>query len=558
MAKTIATPSRPYTTPCDAPQQPCPECGGLECLCRPRFFAGQLLTEDDLNLLNHYIIEKNKLHNRYLHGWGVVCGLEVVCDPCSGVVVNPGYALSPCGEDIIVCKKQVVDVCSLIKACKKPRNNCDPLDAFTQNDNCLDTTEKWVLAIRYHEKATRGVTSLKGASGSSCCSKCACGGSSNCGCGGSRGAGTSSSGDCGCSEDCDCGCGCGGASTSRVATSVQKPPQCEPTAICEGFTFEVCKMPPNPPAPVSPLVERLQCCVKLLQAVIPPIPQQPTGQNLQNWCCQLRENLADLFAAHPGHACQLTTQLGTLCQNAANSTLQQVLLGALPYLFQFFLDCICSGLLPPCPGPVMDDRLFLATITVSRKDCRIIQICNWDVRKFAVTFPMLGYWLSPLQLGTAIKKAIANLCCNTQLRQFKVASFDQNQAFRFQSAQYPPTPEQRSATFSRVVADSLSAAQPIGADTLLMADVGALDSDKQPLLSDAQMQMPIETLLLNQIALPLLSNLEGMTGLTDVVSGARSESADVADLRAQIASLNSTINQHTATIADLSAKLGKQ
>ena len=77
MARIVATPSRPYTTPCDSPEQPCPECGGLECLCRPRFFAGQLLTDEDLNLLNHYIIEKNKLHNRYLHGWGVVCGLEV-------------------------------------------------------------------------------------------------------------------------------------------------------------------------------------------------------------------------------------------------------------------------------------------------------------------------------------------------------------------------------------------------------------------------------------------------------------------------------------------------
>ena len=33
---------------CD-PAPVCPACGGLECLCRPRFFAGQLLTEDDLN-----------------------------------------------------------------------------------------------------------------------------------------------------------------------------------------------------------------------------------------------------------------------------------------------------------------------------------------------------------------------------------------------------------------------------------------------------------------------------------------------------------------------------
>ena len=83
-----------------------PGCGGLECLCRPRFFAGQLLTEEDLNRLERYVVDKNRLHNRYLHGWGVVCGLEVVCDPCGSghVIVRTGYALSPCGDDIVVCK----------------------------------------------------------------------------------------------------------------------------------------------------------------------------------------------------------------------------------------------------------------------------------------------------------------------------------------------------------------------------------------------------------------------------------------------------------------------
>src|SRR5438477_11652984 len=90
---------------------PCPACGGLTCFCRPRFFAGQVLTEADLNRLEQYTVDKNRLHNRYLHGWGVVCGLDVVCDPCAGgVVVRPGYALSPCGDDIIVCEDAVAPV----------------------------------------------------------------------------------------------------------------------------------------------------------------------------------------------------------------------------------------------------------------------------------------------------------------------------------------------------------------------------------------------------------------------------------------------------------------
>ena len=51
---------------------------------RPRFFAGQLLTEDDLSALTAYTTAKDRLHNRYLFGAGVVCGLWVSCDPCGG------------------------------------------------------------------------------------------------------------------------------------------------------------------------------------------------------------------------------------------------------------------------------------------------------------------------------------------------------------------------------------------------------------------------------------------------------------------------------------------
>ncbi|HWS89093.1 MAG TPA: hypothetical protein VN282_19130 [Pyrinomonadaceae bacterium] len=69
---------------------------------RPLFFAGQLLTEEDLQALGDYVVNKNRLHNRHLFGDGVVCGLEVTCDPCGGgkVVIQPGYALDCCGNDL--------------------------------------------------------------------------------------------------------------------------------------------------------------------------------------------------------------------------------------------------------------------------------------------------------------------------------------------------------------------------------------------------------------------------------------------------------------------------
>jgi hypothetical protein len=167
----------------------CPVCGGLECLCRPRFFAGQLLTEDDLNRLERYVIDKNKLHNRYLFGSGVACGLEVVCSVCDAdsnrgkVVVQPGYALSPCGNDIVVCKQETVDVCDLISRCRPPQaDECFDPSAVTLE--CVDAAEDWVLAVCYDEKPSRGITALRGSGAKSSCD---CGGGCGCGGGGTGG-----------------------------------------------------------------------------------------------------------------------------------------------------------------------------------------------------------------------------------------------------------------------------------------------------------------------------------------------------------------------------------
>jgi len=62
------------------------------CLQLPRFervkyFYGQLLGVREFQSEQAYFFEKHRLHNRYLHGYGVVCGLEVLpCltprDPC--------------------------------------------------------------------------------------------------------------------------------------------------------------------------------------------------------------------------------------------------------------------------------------------------------------------------------------------------------------------------------------------------------------------------------------------------------------------------------------------
>lgn len=102
------------------------DCGGGtvcvdESFKRPQFFAGQLLTEDDLQALTNYVVGKNRLRNRYLFGDGVVCGLSVTCHPCGGekVTVAPGYALDCCGNDILLPCKEELDVKALVRDLKQ-------------------------------------------------------------------------------------------------------------------------------------------------------------------------------------------------------------------------------------------------------------------------------------------------------------------------------------------------------------------------------------------------------------------------------------------------------
>jgi hypothetical protein len=102
--------------PCTCGGKGCSTCQG-DVYVRPQFFAGQLLTEDDLQSLGDYVVAKNRLHMRYLVGSGVVCGLTVTCEPCGDgkVIVNPGYALDCCGNDIVVSCPQTLDINSMIR-----------------------------------------------------------------------------------------------------------------------------------------------------------------------------------------------------------------------------------------------------------------------------------------------------------------------------------------------------------------------------------------------------------------------------------------------------------
>ena len=75
-----------------------------------------MLTAEDFLAEQTYFREKIKLHNR-LHGYGVVCGLQIEKvdvekpEPCKHqIIVKPGMAIDWNGNEIIVCKEQTVDL----------------------------------------------------------------------------------------------------------------------------------------------------------------------------------------------------------------------------------------------------------------------------------------------------------------------------------------------------------------------------------------------------------------------------------------------------------------
>ncbi len=105
--------------PCDG------SCCSLDCIVKPRFFCGQLLTDADLSALLKWSRDRFGL-SRYRHGWGVVCGLDVRCDRNvpSGVIVTPGYAVDCCGDDIIICESAPLD---LKGACREQEDPCADL-----------------------------------------------------------------------------------------------------------------------------------------------------------------------------------------------------------------------------------------------------------------------------------------------------------------------------------------------------------------------------------------------------------------------------------------------
>ncbi len=399
------------------PEPACPECGGLDALCRPRWVAGMVVNEADLNRLDHYVTAKHRLHNRFVHGVGVVCGLMVTCHPCGEGIVSiaPGLCHGPCGEDIVVPRRDDVDVCALIRQCRELERRDVECGPWGARADCKDLEETWVLAIRYDERPSRNDQLLR--AGERRC-ECDCGGA----------------GECRSSGDCHCGGGCGNQSRAKSPRR-DMPTACAPTVLCETYRYEVFRAPPGPNcdprqrrSELGALGQRIEGCLKSLLQVIRDVPVQELSprsdlaarQAWSRFCNRVKAAIQEQLSGVGVTRCDLLNALCSvpcpspqLQEQAFVDAVQASFKAMAPVLLTAVKDCICLSLLPPCPEPVHDPRLPLALVTVSGgADCRVTDICNWTpLRRMVGTFPNVAYWLSFLNLVEQLRTTLFCLCC---------------------------------------------------------------------------------------------------------------------------------------------------
>jgi hypothetical protein len=372
---------------CGCAPRTCPSCAGLECFERPRFFCGQLLTDKDLDADQRYVIEKNRLHNRYLFGPGVVCGLAVRCDPCAPcqVIVEPGYALDCCGNDIVVCDPAPFSVCDYLERCREKPECEDKIRSA--RPQAQGQARDYALVLSYREEPAKPVAAL-------------------------------------------------------VHDDACRTGRCEPSRTRETFRLDLVERQP-PPLPgreadcgeLTGLWKRWCECEKEWGRFV-TLARKPAGvyEDPSMAYSRLKGQLLELYRRGAYTGCDVAALLDRMDvafappAPAPPETAEVVLDGVpvvavktthaasmtqysplvLLYLFygHFLRECLCDALLVPCPPCEEPAGVRLASLTL--RDGRIERICNLE-RTFVLTGPALRYWFGSLWSG--FTRNIEQDCC---------------------------------------------------------------------------------------------------------------------------------------------------
>jgi hypothetical protein len=330
-------------------------CCNLVCFERPNYFCGHLLTDADLSKEQQYVVEKNKLYHRTLHGWGIVCGLRLTCgdeECCGSIVIDEGYAIDDCGNDLVVCEPRRFDVVSLLREKGYIVGDAayDPCLPEDEQEEC-EYTQCFYVTACYEEEASDFTTPF-------------------------------------------------------VAGCRPTLTECEPTRIREGVRFDVVDELPEETSWLRELIERLSGCfsvfttgpfsralndpekLRLMERVCSN-PDNIEGTEFDGYkdlFCELRGLLLLYFQKHPDkYNCKLTDEIrrNVFPDNPRGATIKDAFSNLLRLAFQHAISCALGQLVPRCPTPKQAGCVVLGTVEV--KGGCVTHVCNCP-RKYVWSF----------------------------------------------------------------------------------------------------------------------------------------------------------------------------
>jgi hypothetical protein len=127
----------------------------LKTFVRNRYFYGKLLDVRHFESEQSYFNEKRWLINRMIHGFGVVCGLDVtLSDDKKKLYVEPGLALDQAGHELVVpIRSKSIAVPELPPSEREADSGETPSEKQWSED-CDDERQCFHLCIEWHECET--------------------------------------------------------------------------------------------------------------------------------------------------------------------------------------------------------------------------------------------------------------------------------------------------------------------------------------------------------------------------------------------------------------------
>ncbi len=330
----------PDVSPADA-------CCELICFERPNYFCGHMLTDRDLMTDQRYVREKNKLYHRALDGHGIVCGLRITCHhDCPGqILIEEGYAIDNCGNDLIVCKTTSFDVITRLRDKRlvydEPEQN--PCESKEQQPTC-EVTQCFHVTLCYRETKEAYTTPF-------------------------------------------------------VAGCAPGLTECEPTRIREGVYFDVIEELPVEESWIDQLERRIRKCFELftnssfakklqqekakLRQLVADSQTSEAPENCWQLFCELRNLLWQYLKRYPDrYNCAIEEELFRISfpskdgnsENGDFTSCHDAICQILNLGWQYVMACVLGEFLPQCQEPASARCIVLGTVEV--KSGKVVKVCN--------------------------------------------------------------------------------------------------------------------------------------------------------------------------------------